>query len=104
MMAVPIELTPTLRVGRAMKLFDFELPQRGISGRTYDVSEVDGRFLLVKFLSQTAPETIDALDRAELVRGASRAGALALVKALPPGKRDGSTRCCLPISHYDGSA
>jgi Tol biopolymer transport system component/DNA-binding winged helix-turn-helix (wHTH) protein len=60
MMAVPIELTPTLRVGRAVKLFDFELPQRGISGRTYDVSEVDGRFLLVKFLNQTATETIDA--------------------------------------------
>jgi hypothetical protein len=60
MMAVPIELTPTLRVGRAVKLFDFELPQRGISGRTYGVSEVDGRFLLVKFLNQTVTETIDA--------------------------------------------
>jgi Tol biopolymer transport system component/DNA-binding winged helix-turn-helix (wHTH) protein len=60
MMAVPIELTPALRVGRAMKLFDFELPQRTISARSYDVSEVDGRFLLVKFLSQTATETIDA--------------------------------------------
>jgi hypothetical protein len=36
------------------------LPQRGISARTYDVSEVDGRFLLVKFLNQTVTETIDA--------------------------------------------
>ena len=52
MMAVPIELTPTLRVGRAMKLFDFELPQRGISGMPYDVSEVDGRFLIVKSVTR----------------------------------------------------
>jgi eukaryotic-like serine/threonine-protein kinase len=74
MMAVPIELTPTLRVGRATKLFDFELPQRGISGRTYDVSEVDGRFLIVKSLSRTA-ETIDAsvvLNWFELLREQAR--------------------------------
>jgi hypothetical protein len=59
MMAVPIELTPTLRVGRAMKLFDFGLPQRGISA-LYDVSEVDGRFLIVKSLNLRAMETVDA--------------------------------------------
>ncbi len=61
MMAVPIELTPTLRVGRAMKLFDFAMPQRGISGRPYDVSETDGRFLITEPpLFQTVTETIDA--------------------------------------------
>lgn len=60
MMAVPIELTPTLRVGRATKLFDFVVPQRGISSRFYDVSDVDGRFLIVKPLDVTATETIDA--------------------------------------------
>jgi dipeptidyl aminopeptidase/acylaminoacyl peptidase len=60
MMAVPIELTPRLRVGRAMKLFDFAVPQRGISARFYDVSEVDGRFLITRSESQTATESIDA--------------------------------------------
>jgi serine/threonine-protein kinase len=61
MMAVPIELAPTLRVGRAIKLFDLAVPQRGISARFYDVSEVDGRFLIAKSVSQTATETVDAL-------------------------------------------
>jgi WD40 repeat protein len=56
MMAVQIELDPELRIGRPMKLFDFERPPRGISGRIYDVSQVDGRFLVVKPWSSTSSE------------------------------------------------
>jgi serine/threonine-protein kinase len=48
MMVVSVELEPELRIGRATKLFDLEVPRRGITGRLYDVSPVDGRFLVVK--------------------------------------------------------
>jgi eukaryotic-like serine/threonine-protein kinase len=49
MMAVPITLSPELRVGAAVKLFDwFPPPPPGISGRGYDISPIDGRFLMLK--------------------------------------------------------
>jgi len=49
MMAVPITLSPELRVGAAVKLFDwFPPPLPGISGRGYDISPIDGRFLMLK--------------------------------------------------------
>lgn len=60
MMAVPVELSPTLRIGRPTKLFDFMPPGRGgTSGRVYDVSPLDGRFLTVQTVSQPAAEAID---------------------------------------------
>jgi serine/threonine-protein kinase len=46
MMAASIRLSPGLSLGRVTKLFDWEPPPREISGRRYDVSPVDGRFLL----------------------------------------------------------
>jgi len=48
MMVVPVTLAPTLQLGRAMKLFDWEKPPAGRSGRPYDVSPLDGRFLMTK--------------------------------------------------------
>jgi serine/threonine-protein kinase len=49
MMAASVSLSPTLTLGGVKKLFDWEKPARSISGRPYDVSPVDGRFLLTKF-------------------------------------------------------
>jgi hypothetical protein len=59
LMAVPIELTPTLKVGRATRMFHLFEPPAGITGRHYDLSEVDGRFLVIK-------NWIDAEDRADV--------------------------------------
>jgi eukaryotic-like serine/threonine-protein kinase len=48
MMAAAIELSPHLRLGAVTKLFDWEKPPPGPTARLYDVSLVDGRFLMVK--------------------------------------------------------
>ena len=45
MMAVPVTLSPQLQVGRPEKLFDWQKPREGVSGRLYDVAP-DGRFLV----------------------------------------------------------
>ena len=47
MMAVPIQLSPTLVVGTPRKLFDWQKPDPGRSGLRYDVAP-DGRFLMRK--------------------------------------------------------
>ena len=47
-MAAAVTLSPALTLGRVTKLFDWEKPPRGISGRPYDVSPRDGRFLVLK--------------------------------------------------------
>jgi eukaryotic-like serine/threonine-protein kinase len=54
MMAASLHTTPTLRVERATKLFDFQPPSSGIGGRPYDVSPVDGRFLVTRPVAQAA--------------------------------------------------
>jgi serine/threonine-protein kinase len=60
MMAVPVELAPTLRIERPTKLFDFMPPGRGgVSARVYDISPIDGRFLRVQPVSQLAAEAVD---------------------------------------------
>ena len=48
MMAASVKLSPSLSLGRVTKLFDWEKPPRGTSGRRYDISPVDGRFLMTK--------------------------------------------------------
>jgi len=48
MMAVSIALAPDLNIGASKKLFDIEKPFPNRSGRAYDVSPIDGRFLTVK--------------------------------------------------------
>ena len=56
MMAAAIELSPTLRVLRVTKLFDWRAPPTAISAIPYDVSRRDGRFLMTRFVT-------DAVDR-----------------------------------------
>lgn len=48
MMAASVTLSPSLTLGRVTKLFDWEKPPRGTSGLLYDISPVDGRFLITK--------------------------------------------------------
>jgi serine/threonine-protein kinase len=48
MMAASVTLSPSFSLGRVTKLFDWRKPPRGISGRPYDISPLDGRFLLIK--------------------------------------------------------
>jgi hypothetical protein len=47
-MAASVKLTPSLTVGGVTRLFDWEKPPSGASGRRYDISPIDGRFLLTK--------------------------------------------------------
>jgi eukaryotic-like serine/threonine-protein kinase len=48
MMAASITLSPTLRLGGVVKLFDWDPPPNRITGRRYDVSPADGRFILTR--------------------------------------------------------
>jgi hypothetical protein len=48
MMSVPVTLAPTLELGRPTRLFDWLKPPAERSGRPYDVSPLDGRFLMTK--------------------------------------------------------
>jgi serine/threonine-protein kinase len=48
MMAAAIELSPSLRLGAVKRLFDWQKPPLGPTARLYDISPVDGRFLMVK--------------------------------------------------------
>ena len=48
MMSASVKLSPSLSLGRVTKLFDWEKPLRGPTGRLYDISPVDGRFLMNK--------------------------------------------------------
>jgi serine/threonine-protein kinase len=48
MMAASVKLSPNLILGRVTKLFDWERPSRRTSARLYDISPVDGRFLMNK--------------------------------------------------------
>lgn len=53
MMAVPITLSPSLHLGPARKLFDWQKPPEGVSGRLYDVAP-DGRFLVNTSIESSA--------------------------------------------------
>jgi serine/threonine-protein kinase len=46
MMAASITLSPRLELGAVTKLFDFRKPPKGPSGMPYDLSPIDGRFLI----------------------------------------------------------
>jgi hypothetical protein len=46
MMAASVTLAPELKLGPVIKLFDSEKPEPTRSGRPYDVSPTDGRFLV----------------------------------------------------------
>jgi serine/threonine-protein kinase len=47
-MAASVTLSPGLTLGRVRKLFDWEKPPVGVSARPYDISPVDGRFLITR--------------------------------------------------------
>ena len=51
MMAVSVTLAPDLRIGATTKLFDWVKPPTGVSGRPYDVSPRDGRFIVARVLT-----------------------------------------------------
>ena len=59
MMAASVKLSQSLTLGSVTKLFDWEKPPRGPSGRPYDISPVDGRFLMTKSATQGSDEAID---------------------------------------------
>jgi serine/threonine-protein kinase len=59
MMAASVELSPSLSLGRVTKLFDWERPPRGVSGMLYDISPVDGRFLMIKPAQAGSDDVID---------------------------------------------
>jgi serine/threonine-protein kinase len=48
MRAVSLQFVPELSLGPATKLFEVNRPSRTVTGRPYDVSPIDGRFLIVK--------------------------------------------------------
>ena len=54
MMAVPIVTSPRLRIGQPRKLFTMDKPSEGVSGRPYDVSPTDGRFVVTKSTAAAA--------------------------------------------------
>ncbi len=59
MMAASVTLSPSLSLGRVTKLFNWEKPPREISGTPYDMSPVDGRFLMIKPAAQNPNGGID---------------------------------------------
>ena len=59
MMSASVKLSPSLSLGRVTKLFDGEKPTRGTSGRRYDISPVDGRFLMIKPVTEDSNGTIN---------------------------------------------
>ena len=48
MLAVPVALSPSLKLGPATKLFGWQKPPTGRSGLPYDVSPLDGRFIVTE--------------------------------------------------------
>jgi Tol biopolymer transport system component len=57
MMAVVVTTEPDLELGRPTKLFDWAPPPASRSGTPYDVSPLDGRFLMIKALAARNDET-----------------------------------------------
>jgi len=56
MMAASVTLSPALALGPTKKLFDWQKPPAGVSGRLYDVAP-DGRFLVTKAASPESERT-----------------------------------------------
>jgi hypothetical protein len=59
MMSASVKLSPSLSLGRVTKLFDGAKPPRGTSGRRYDISPIDGRFLMIKPATEGSSGTIN---------------------------------------------
>lgn len=54
MMAVPVTLSPELKIGTPAKLFGWSRPPNVITARPYDISPIDGRFLISRAVSASA--------------------------------------------------
>jgi serine/threonine protein kinase/Tol biopolymer transport system component len=54
MMAVPVTLSPTLSVGRPVRLFQSAKPPAVRTGSPYDISPRDGRFLVTKPVAENS--------------------------------------------------
>ena len=59
MMAVPVMFSPRLTLGRAVRLFQWDKPPAGRSGMPYDVSPLDGRFLVTRPVGDTRSTPTD---------------------------------------------
>jgi serine/threonine-protein kinase len=59
MMSAAVELSPTLKLGHVTKLFDWEKPSRGMSFWRYDISPIDGRFLITKLAAARSDQSIN---------------------------------------------
>ncbi len=57
-MRAEIRLAPQLHIGTPSPLFKVVAPPTGISGRPYDVSPVDGRFLLTRAVAPSGPSAV----------------------------------------------
>jgi len=57
MMAASITLSPRLSLGSVTKIFDWVRPTPGITGRLYDISPVDGRFIITRPASTVSDTT-----------------------------------------------
>jgi TIR domain/WD40-like Beta Propeller Repeat len=60
MMRTEVGLAPALKVGATRKVFDFQPPPNGISGGIYAVSQLDGRFLIVRTQQAKSSDTTQA--------------------------------------------
>jgi hypothetical protein len=74
MMAVPVEQSPTLTLGRPAKLFDWQKPG-GRSGRLYDVAP-DGGFLMTKSVAPNPDSQTHVSLVLNLARDAAESPAL----------------------------
>jgi Tol biopolymer transport system component len=59
MMAASVTLSPSLSLGGVTKLFKWEKPPRGPAGRRYDISPIDGRFLMLQSAGEGSDGLID---------------------------------------------
>ncbi|MEQ1910150.1 MAG: protein kinase [Vicinamibacterales bacterium] len=61
MMAASVTLSPSLSLGGVTKLFDWEPQVPGVSGMVYDISPLDGRFLMIKRDGSDGPINISVV-------------------------------------------
>jgi Tol biopolymer transport system component len=59
MTVVSVETSPELQIGSPRKLFDMSKPEPDISGRPYDVSPLDGRFIMPKPVTSLNDQTLN---------------------------------------------
>jgi eukaryotic-like serine/threonine-protein kinase len=59
MMAASVKLSPRLSLGGVTKLFEWAKPRRGPGGTPYDISPVDGRFLITHPASEGSGGAVD---------------------------------------------